>query len=756
MNLLLAGHLSTQPKTAHPKLQLHFSQNNPIAVIHNAHPIGTQMKTTITLITLLAAFTLSNATAAPLAPSTAGTDEVTITLIAEHDKASPGEQVWLGVRQKIKPEWHTYWRNPGESGIGTSIKWTLPDGVRVGEIQWPTPHRIKQGDIINYGYEDSVTLLSALTIPRDAAIGSSIPVEAKVNWLVCKDVCIPQQTEVALSLNVVAPKTERTAANAHIRDALTSLPTVAPWTISAQSDGKRILLTIKDIAASEVQSAMFIPQQQGWITDLAEQVLSVEQNQPTLNIQSSDTALTKDDQLSGVLTITSERNGVASTLGYTFSAPVEVVAAGSLPVPKVSTVKSSKLVNTNDSADLGIALALLFAFLGGVILNLMPCVFPVLSLKALSLAKHAHADPLATRLHGVLYAAGVLVSFTLLGIALLVLKAGGSQVGWGFQFQSPLFVLVVAYLIFTVGLNLSGVFTAGSSFAGIGSKLADRGGYSGSFFTGVLAVIVATPCTAPLMGGAISYALAQPAFVLIAVLLAMGVGLALPYLLLSFFPVLQRALPRPGAWMERMKQALAFPMYATAIWLVWVLTQQAGANAAAIALTGMLSIAFAAWLFTITRLSQARWRHAATAAAIALLALALIGGYKGIQFAGTTTQATAAHADSEPYTAARLQALRAEGKPVFINLTAAWCITCLVNERVALSSAEFKATLEEKGITYLKGDWTNQDPEISALLSEFGRSGVPLYVFYPAGKDSAPVVLPQLLTPQVVTASFGK
>ncbi|KAB2967284.1 thioredoxin family protein, partial [Zoogloea sp.] len=408
--------------------------------------------------------------------------------------------------------------------------------------------------------------------------------------------------------------------------------------------------------------------------------------------------------------------------------------------------------------------ALLFALLGGLVLNLMPCVFPVLSIKALSLLRHAHQARRETRLQGLAYTAGVLASFSLLAGVLLALKAGGSEVGWGFQFQSPVFVLGVAYLMFAVGLSLSGLITFGAAAAGVGAGLADKPGYAGSFFTGVLASVVATPCTAPFMGAALGFALAQPAPELLAVFLSLGLGLALPYLLLSFWPALQRLLPRPGAWMERLKEGLAFPMYGAAVWLVWVLAQQAGPNAIAIALGGMLAIAFAAWLTHHSHGARPLARHGGRGLALLTLAAALGGGYLGVSGDNARAASAAPLAGQawEPYSKARFDALRAEGKPVFVNFTAAWCITCLANEKVALSSPEVEAAFHKAGITYLKGDWTNKDPQISAHLADFGRSGVPLYLLYPAGPAgsassgdrTAVQVLPQLLTPTTVLAAI--
>jgi thiol:disulfide interchange protein DsbD len=371
----------------------------------------------------------------------------------------------------------------------------------------------------------------------------------------------------------------------------------------------------------------------------------------------------------------------------------------------------------------------------------------------MALIRHAEQAPRTIRLHGVAYTAGVLSCFAVLAGLLIALKAGGEAAGWGFQLQSPAFVAVMAYLFFLLGLNLSGFFEIGGA-VGIGSGLAARGGYSGSYFTGVLAAVVSTPCTAPFMGVALGFALTQPAPVSLAVFLALGVGFALPYLLLTFVPALVRLLPRPGAWMERTRQFLAFPLYASAAWLVWVLSIQTGPDGVLAALAGMVLIAFGLWLWNVVRDAGPRGRllgRSGTAAA-AVAALALVAGL-GIASAPTAPQPASGQSASGPkyerFSSERLATLRAGGKPVFVNMTAAWCITCLVNERVALSSAAVTEQFEAQGITYLKGDWTNGDPEITALLESFGRSGVPLYVLYGPG-SSAPTLLPQLLTETLV------
>ena len=407
------------------------------------------------------------------------------------------------------------------------------------------------------------------------------------------------------------------------------------------------------------------------------------------------------------------------------------------PTPTVQA-PAIKAAPASTAAGLGAWLAiLLFAALGGSILNLMPCVFPVLSLKALSFASHRGQNQ---GWHGLSYTAGVICSFLLVAGALLTLKAAGQAVGWGFQLQQSWFVGALAYLFFAMGLSLSGFWELGGSWMGLGGKLASRDGYSGSFFTGVLATLVASPCTAPFMGSALGFAATQPPLQALAVFAALGLGMALPMLILSLSPRLLAYIPKPGEWMDRFKQLLAFPLYATALWLCWIVGRQTGANGMTAILGGVLALTFALWLWRFGVLAR-------TLAAVSLaLALAVLGSPLLAASAAVKASASASK-DWTPYTAETLAQLRAAGKPVFLNATADWCITCLTNEKVALGTAAVKDSFQRHGITYLKADWTNYDPAITALLAQFGRNGIPLYVLFPADPTAEPVVLPQLLSP---------
>ena len=670
------------------------------------------------------------------------TPHVSARLVASSESVAPGDTVTLGVAKTIIPKWHTYWQNPGDSGLATTIDWAVPDGASVGDIQWPAPERHSLGPVTNYGYEGEVTLLSDLSVPADAQPGSSLPVRAAVSWLVCSDICIPEDVELTLDLPVAA----RTAGESHpaIEAARALLPQRSPWAArhAVSSDTVRLAVDTGALPTGATD-LWFYPFDWGRIDHSAPQRLSRTDEGIVLQAPRGQ-ARQSDVPLTGVFVIRESTPDGLLTTAFELSAPrVEVVpegepVAGATPAPQAS---------------IGLGLALLFALAGGLILNLMPCVFPVLAMKVLALVRTG-GDATSVRGHGLAYLAGVLASFALLALVVLALQQGGARLGWGFQFQSPVFVVLVAWLLFAVGLNLSGVFTISGSFAGVGHALTARAGHSGSFFTGVLAAVVATPCTAPFMGAAIGFAMTQPPLSLLATFLALGLGLAIPFVVLAFRPALIARMPRPGPWMERFKQFLAFPMYGAAVWLLWVLALQAGASGVLVAGGGMLAIALAAWLYDTTWQSGARVRRSAQLAAAALVVAAVAAGSTLVVQPPQTTQRSASTLPHEPYSPQRFDALRAEGRAVFVNMTAAWCITCLVNEQVALERAEVAAAFAERDVVYLKGDWTNQDAAISEVLARFGRSGVPLYLYYPPQRDAEPIVLPQILTPDIVLAAL--
>ncbi|MFT7722668.1 MAG: protein-disulfide reductase DsbD family protein [Roseateles sp.] len=678
-------------------------------------------------------FCLAALLAAPLlalaAPPEAATDHVSARLVSSQAAVAPGQRFTVALAQDIKPHWHTYWLNPGDSGQATTLDWS---GAEAGPIQWPTPAVQPIGPLVNYGYEGQAALLVELAVPADARPGGRFRPVAEVRWLVCKDVCIPEQVSLGLDLPVVATAAPPGPDAAQIEEWRGALPKPAPFALRARAAPQGVQLAGPTAGVSR---AYFFADTWGAITHSAPQPLRAGGDGWTLDLAAGEDPVKPGQPLSGVLTLMTD----AGPQAWTVSVPMPE-GAGQGPGPADLAAPAADTAGAAPEAgSLGLLPALALALLGGLILNLMPCVFPVLSIKALALVNQGDH-----KAEGLAYTAGVLASFALLAAVLVALRAGGQQVGWGFQFHSPVFVGVVAYLLFAVGLNLSGFFDVGGRFAGIGSGLAAKQGLAGSFFTGVLAAVVATPCTAPFMGAALAFALAQPAAVMLAVFLALGLGLALPFLVLAFWPAAQRWLPSPGAWMDRFKQFLAFPMYAAVVWLLWVLAQQAGPDGVALALGGLVLIAFGLW-----------WRRVAPGAAgglalAACVALAL-GASAGIKPAGA---AAASAATGEAYSAERLAELRAQQQPVFVNMTAAWCISCLVNERVALSRPEVKDAFARHGVAYLKGDWTREDPAITAVLKAHGRSGVPLYLYYAPGAAEAQV-LPQILTPGLVVEAVS-
>ncbi|MDP4024248.1 protein-disulfide reductase DsbD family protein [Methylobacterium sp. NEAU 140] len=685
--------------------------------------------------------------AGPLAAGAQGLrtppDLVRASLVAEPAAVAGAQPFTLAVHMRLKAGWHVYWRNPGDSGLPPEVTWTMPAGFSPGAIRWPAPERIPIATLMNYGYEDAVTLLVPVTPPPSLDPAEPVRIGAKLTYLVCETECVPGSADLSLTLPVGEPRPDpaNAALFARARAAL-PVPPVWPMRLSSQGDRLRLDFAAPGLKPEAIKSAAFFPYSENAIDNAAEQVLSVDAEGLHL-ILARDTTSPAPGTLPGVLTVEEDLGGSVTRLAFAYG---DEPAA---PAPAVAPQPPAPVAAPAETPTLLVAAAL--AFLGGLILNLMPCVFPVLSIKVLGLVRHAGESPARLRGHGLAYTAGVLASFLGLAGLLIALKGGGAAVGWGFQLQSPIVVAGLAYLLFAMGLSLSGAVAFGGRLAGIGDGLARRSGYAGSFFTGVLATVVATPCTAPFMGTAVGFALTQSPGVALAVFASLGLGLALPFLILTLWPAALRALPRPGAWMETLKQVLAFPVYATVAWLVWVLAQQVDPRGLLIALFGLVGVGFAAWAWERGRAAGASGRVGQAAALAALLAVGVAAS--GLQTGRAAGPALAAADGIEPYTQARLDALVAEGRPVFVNLTAAWCITCAVNETTSLSTKAVRNAMRARGVTYLKGDWTNADPEITRLLERYGRSGVPLYLLY-AGGGAPPQVLPQILTEGTVLAAL--
>jgi len=666
--------------------------------------------------------------------------QIRAEMTTERDTVAPGESLWVALTLNIAPGWHTYWRTPGDSGLGTIIDWTLPPGVTAGEVQYPAPERIDYQGLMNFGFHDKVTLLTELKVAPDAPVGTGT-LQAAATWLVCADVCIPEDGAFSLPIKIATGGAQmNTKAGAVIAAAREALPKAAPWPVGFERSGDTLTLKAGPGLSTLPASASFFPYGEEIILNPAPQVLKTADGAIELAMQAGPAA-PAPAEVDGVLVL---ENG-GQHVGYVVKA---AVAATGVQAAAQGAAATTTAGATEASATL--LVALVFAFLGGIILNIMPCVLPVLAMKAMSFVARGQTDAAALRRDGLAYTAGVMVTFGVLVGALLGLRAAGDAVGWGFQLQSPAFVAALAYVMLALGLNLSGVFNIGGSY-GVGQELTAKGGMTGSFFTGLLAVVVATPCTAPFMGTAIGFALTQSPLEAILIFEALALGLAAPYLLLAFVPGAAKKMPRPGAWMDRVKQVLAFPLYAAAAWLVWVFAQQLDAGGLAVALAGLVLVGLVAWLWGTAQKATGTGRRWAMGGAVVAL-IATLG--LTTTLTGRTAPAAAQESGTEAYSVARLAELRAEGRPVFINFTAAWCITCKVNERVALTKTEVEDAFARSNTVYMKGDWTNRNAEISDALRAVGRDGVPLYLYYAPGA-AAPQILPQVLTPSLVIETLG-
>lgn len=685
-------------------------------------------------------------------------------IVPEFSSVRPGQTLTLAIDQEIAEHWHVYWKNPGDSGEALSVTWTLPPGFSAGDMQWPVPSRIPIGPLLNYGYSDHVTFLTDITVPDVS--GESVPVKAELAWLVCEEICVPEATTIDFTLPVAKDGEEPQATDPDLfRQARAAMPESADWPgMVEERDGMlQLNFTLDDAASAELKAATaieFFPDEWGIILNAAPQDNRVEDRTLELHL-SRDTRELQElgGQITGLVAYTSGTDGKKAVR-------VQLpVAASPAVMERLARETLSEESGTRPHIKpITLWQALSLALLGGLVLNLMPCVFPVLSMKALSLVKMSAQEQAHAVTHGIMYTCGILVSFSLIAAALMTLQAAGNQIGWGFQMQNPVVVLLLAYLLFLMGLNLSGMFEIGSSrVANLGSKLSQTKGYAGSFFTGMLATVVATPCTAPFMGAAMGYAVTQSPLTALSIFIALGTGLALPYLLLTVLPPLRRALPRPGHWMETFRQFLAFPLYASTAWLVWVYGQQIeGVYGILLAGLGLVFIALGIWIWKNAPQRQPA-RTFVHGTAVASLALAVtIAGLSMVKPIKTESAENAAQAVSmqhagnwKPYSRATLDDALKGNDPVFVNMTASWCITCKVNERVALAVDDTQRIFSDQKVLYLIGDWTNQNPEVTAYLSSYGRTGVPLYVYYGSrdlttNQRPEPVVLPQLLTPGLI------
>ena len=648
-------------------------------------------------------------TAPAYAESIVINDKTTATLMAEVNTVKPGEPFMVGVL--LSPRqigWHSYWQNPGDAGIATNFTWNLPEGTQIGEIKWPAPVRMKENTLAVYGYEGEVLLPVELTLPEGYS-GEKFPIAVKADWLICKEICVPESAELSLELPVLdmAMPSDNKERFAQAKEAE---PVVLVEDIPFHTTQDSIALLLPktlDVKASD--EVYFFPREENQILYPAEQSLKVaEVTSLTMARSANDTM---PQTLSGVLKVNDKAYEVRAALSKAPAPPV------TKPV-------------------LGLGWLLLSALFGGLILNLMPCVLPVLSLKALAIAKKAAHDKKVVVRQALAYTAGILLSFAAIAVLLIGLQQSGEAIGWGFQMQSPVFVGFLACLLFLIGLNLSGMYELPVLF---GSALKDTPQHSlrGSFFTGVLATLVATPCTAPFMATAVGAALSLPPINALLIFLFLGLGLALPFLLIAVCPRCLRYLPKPGAWMIVFKQFLAFPIYASVVWLLWVLALQSGANGLLIVLSTMVTLAFMVWMKSYVRDCSRLCKVATLLTLLAVLASGLLALAKMPE-----------QRENAPFSQAALDALLAEKKPVLVDATAAWCITCQVNKKIAIDTPATQAALRDTGTVFMVADWTRRNPEITKFLKSFGYNGVPLVVYYPVNGE--PVVLPQVLSEALV------
>lgn len=657
---------------------------------------------------------------------------VTAKLKAGSPAGLPYGKTGIALVLQLESGWHVYWVDAGDSGEPPSVEWTVPAGITIGPMQFLTPKRLPLGPLMDYGYEGTAIFPFALeTHKLPASAGASVTrdtephIQAHVRWLVCREVCVPGKAFLGVDLPRSATR-ETQASDDLIASAIKAEPAALPKEDSVQVSASRDHFALTISSGQREDSVEFYPLDEDALRNAADQIVLPNSKGAVLKLERGDISDTLPPHLKGILKLNGNR-------AYLIDAPVE-------PMP-ISAPTGSALNG-------GFAFAVLLALAGGLVLNLMPCVFPVLFLKAVSLAGSANEDRRAQRLHGFSYTAGLLASFWAIVAVLLLLRAGGRQAGWGFQLQSPSFVAIMASMLFFMALSLAGQFDLGLSLTSKGDALTRKSGYAGSFFTGVLATVVATPCTAPLMGAAIGFALSQSAVVTFAISTALAFGLASPYLLLTLNPGWSKWMPRPGRWMETLKQLTAVPLLLTVVWLVWVYGRlyssgsDDGSDHIARLLAGLVVLAVAGW-------ALARWpgERLGMMAALGLVATSL---------AISLTAATADRVQWQLFSAAAINEAQAQGRPVFVDFTAAWCLSCQVNERSVLHDASVERELNAKHYVLLRADWTRYDPEITRQLASVSRSGVPTYVIYPSAPGGRVQVLPELLSRSAVLTALSQ
>ena len=708
------------------------------------------------------------------------TDQVQAKLLAHAPQGVPvgqtpdaaaGQPVWVGLQITHAPEWHTYWKNAGDSGMPTELQWTLPPGVMAGDIAWPLPKKIPIGHLANYGYEGTVLLPVPLIITpeyKPGVLADALDVKLKATWLVCRKECIPQDGEFALKI----PLRSSTALNGAAFDAaLKSQPAdvAGAHQVALKDDGKRLAVRVAGLPADvRGQPLELFPESPGVVVTAATPARADEPvGARTWSQHWDGDVWTADVPVSPERADSPEKMTlvlVAGERGWRADAPVAGAwPALALPAGVSPALEAALKANANAGANAPppaaptavpattFVWALLGALIGGLVLNLMPCVFPVLAIKVLGFTQHAD-DRRAHRTSGLAYTAGVVLSFLALGALMLALRAAGQQLGWGFQLQSPAVVAALTVLFTVIGLNLAGVFEFGSFLPSRVATMEARNPVANSFLTGMLAVAVASPCTAPFMGASLGLAVGLPAVQALLIFAAIGLGMALPYLAASWWPAVARLLPKPGAWMDTFKKFMAFPMFGTAVWLLWVLGQQTGIDGAGALLALLVVLALVLWALGLTGRTRIVLASFSIAAG-AFLASAI--GPNVIKMAEAATPvAQTPGARWQPWSAERVQTALGAGQPVFVDFTAAWCVTCQYNKKTTLASAEVLSAMDAAKVQTFRADWTRRDAAITAELQKLGRSGVPVYVLQAPGQ--APVVFSEILSATEVKDALGR
>ncbi|MDB5850830.1 MAG: protein-disulfide reductase [Rhodoferax sp.] len=705
------------------------------------------------LLTALGATALG-AWAQSAAKNTVTTPQVKAELMAHAPNGvGAGETVWVGLQLTHQPEWHTYWKNSGDSGLPTQLEWTLPPGVMAGDIAWPVPKKIPIGNLANYGYDNTVLLPVPLTVTPDfkpSLLASELEVKLKAAWLVCRKECIPEEGEFVLKI----PVRSSTGINGAAFDAAQKAqPKHLPAGGSIAVNGQALQVSVPGLpAALRGKTLEFFPETGEVIETAAPYTQSWQGDVWTASVPLSAQRSQSPTLMPVVLAIGADgaREAWRSEAKVTTAWPSTAAPAAVSPALQAALAGNAASISISSSTpSLTLAAALLGALLGGLILNLMPCVFPILAIKVVGFARHA-GNGRARRVGGAAYTAGVVVSFLALGGLMLALRAAGAQLGWGFQLQSPAMVAALALLFTVIALNLAGLFEFGQFLPGRLAALEARNPAANAFLSGVLAVAIASPCTAPFMGASLGLAVGLPAVQALAVFGAIGIGMALPYLLASWVPAVAGWLPRPGAWMDTLRRFMAFPMFATVAWLVWVLGQQSGIDGAGALLALLVAVSAVLWALTL------RGRTRLVVAGLSAVVLALLAGAIGGNVVAAEGPARNAAAGErwQAWAPGRVEQALAAGQPVMVDFTAAWCVTCQYNKKTTLANAEVLADLQAKQVQLLRADWTRRDPDITAALGRLGRSGVPVYVLYKAG--SPPVVLSEVLAVDELRAAITK